>query len=155
MACRDPSATLATSRTKLRFLAIIRGGHKSSPRSRMIKAGLGHLCNSVVLVKTNSKVTQAYIDHWDAAAFSQTTSLGTSSQCAIKHASYFPPPRQGHCPGRLAFPMEVRSHRHLSNVDRRCCTHAPVEGQEPPLLPSCHLHPPAALRGALSAGGNN
>ena len=29
-----------------------------------VKAGLEHLCNRVVLVKTDSKVTQAYIDHF-------------------------------------------------------------------------------------------
>ena len=30
----------------------------------MMKAGLKHSHNQVVLVKTNSKVTQAYIDHF-------------------------------------------------------------------------------------------
>jgi len=58
----DPSASLANYTTKHEE-GMLSNARELSGVKLTVKAGLEHFCNRVVLVETDSKVTQAYTNH--------------------------------------------------------------------------------------------
>ena len=54
-----------------------------------VKAGPKHFRNRMVLVKTDNKATQAYINHLgDRSVFLSSIAQETFGSCAIEHTSY-------------------------------------------------------------------